>query len=103
MGKEDLKGPSSKSAMDSKKFKAFLISVISWNILIGVGIYTWMPPDQWGTIILLAMIAVQGVVEAGYILGVVGLDALVHLFDTITPDKIFGKKAEPKPPTDNAT
>lgn len=97
-----MKGTSSQGAMASKKFKAFLIATLGWNILIGVGIYRWMPPDQWATIILLAMIVVQGVVEVGYIVGQAGLDALRSLFDVITPDSIFGKKA-PKSEGDEVT
>lgn len=93
---KSVKGTSAQGAMDSKKFKAFLISTLGWNVLIGVGIYKWMPPDQWATIILLAMIVVQGVVEVGYIVGQAGLDAMTHLFDTITPDSIFGMKVKPK-------
>lgn len=74
----------------SKKFRAFAISTAGWNILILVAMYLYLPLTQWQMLVLLAMIVVQGVVQVGYIIGQAGLDALIALFDTITPDSLFG-------------
>lgn len=81
-----------RGALSSKKFWAFILSTTGWNILIGIGVMKYMPPDQWSTLVLLAMIVAQGVVEVGYIIGQAGLDALTALFDIITPDSVFGAK-----------
>lgn len=98
------KGSSAKPAMESKKFIAFLLTLVSLDGLTGGGMLLWLPLDQWSTIVLLALIVTIGVLSVGYIIGTVGLDALTHLFDTITPDSIFGKPApdpvvvQPDPP-----
>lgn len=96
------KGSSAKPALESKKFIAFLLTILSLDLLIGTGMALWLPLDEWSTIILLGLVVVLGVVAVGYIIGQAGLDALTHLFDIITPDKIFGKKnpppADPPPP-----
>lgn len=91
------KGTSAQHAMSSKKFWAFLLSSLTWTVLIGVGVYKWMPLNQWSTIVILGMIVVKGVVEVGYIIGQAGLDALTALFDTITPDSFFKKKRKSDP------
>jgi len=93
----------SRGALASKKFWAFILSTTGWNILIGVGVAKYMPPDQWSTLVLLAMIVAQGVVEVGYIVGQAGLDALTALFDVITPDSIFGKRKSGGPPPEGDT
>lgn len=87
----------SRTALQSKKFWAFILSTTGWNVLIGIGVFKYMPPDQWSTVILLAMIVSQGVVEVGYIIGQAGLDALTALFDVITPDSIFGRRKSKDP------
>lgn len=84
-----------RGALDSKKFKAYLLASVTWTTLLGTGMYYWFPLDQWSTITLLGMIVVKGVVEVGYIVGQAGLDAMTALFDTITPDSFFGKKKDP--------
>lgn len=90
--KKTYKGSSDKPALESKKFWAFMITLMSLDVLTGLGMFLWLPLDQWSTIVLLSFIVVMGVVSVGYIIGTVGLDALTHLFDTITPDKIFGNR-----------
>jgi hypothetical protein len=93
-----IRGSSEKFPLSSKKFIAFLLTILSLDVLLGVGMYLWLPLDQWSTTILLGLVVVLGVVAVGYIIGQAGLDALTHLFDVITPDSIFGKKKDPPPP-----
>lgn len=83
------------SGLSSKKFLAFMVSCLGWDILLGVMIYKYCPLDQWSTIVILSMVVVQGVVQVGYIIGQAGLDALRSLFEIITPDSIFGAKKKP--------
>jgi len=85
-------------SLSSKKFLAFVISILGWNILIGIGIFKYMPLNEWSTVLLLCMVAVQGVVEVGYIVGQAGLDAMEGLFATITS---FGHRPPKDPPAED--
>lgn len=93
-----VRGSSEKLPLSSKKFVAFLLTLLSLDVLLGVGMWLWLPLDQWSTTVLLGLVVVLGVVAVGYIIGQSGLDALTHLFDVITPDSIFGKSKDQDPP-----
>lgn len=68
----------------SKKFAAYLISEISWKLLLFymLGMYTEKKLDHYGFLILVTMIITSGFVGVGYILGQAAIDKYVHLMES---------------------
>jgi Na+/citrate or Na+/malate symporter len=97
------RGSMAKGALESKKFIGFVIASFLWTILIGIGMWRWLPLDQWSTTLLLGMVIVLGTVEIGYIVGQAGLDTFTSLFEVLL--EIFGGPKKPKsdpPPPDTS-
>jgi hypothetical protein len=74
--------PSHKFA--SKKFAAYLISEVSWKLLLfyTLSVYSDKPLDHYGFLILVTMVVTSGFVGVGYILGQAAIDKYVHLMES---------------------
>lgn len=71
--KTDTTGGQKKSALRSKKFIAFLLSVTVFSALLVLG-HVYGPVDVWTQRLIAGAL---GVVSVGYILGVAALDAIL--------------------------
>lgn len=70
------------SPLQSKKFVAFLVSEMTWKIIMGLVMVValkWDKVDPWVAGIVMALILVAGFVEAGYIIGQSSLDKFTRV------------------------
>ncbi len=76
-----------KSPMQSKKFVAFLISEVTWKVIIFVITYMGMKNGTVGMMtgsLILACVLIAGFVESGYIIGQGSLDKYLGLAQIAT-------------------
>jgi hypothetical protein len=87
---------SEKSAMQSKKFVAYMVGDLSWTVLLGGGIYWTMSEQSLGLVtVLLAMVIVKGFVSTGYIISQAALDKYTRVAEIAS-----GKGGGGAPPTE---
>jgi hypothetical protein len=75
---------SSNHKFASKKFAAYLISEVTWKLLLfyTLSVYSDKPLDHYGFLILVTMTVTSGFVGVGYILGQAAIDKYVHLMES---------------------
>jgi hypothetical protein len=79
--------PSSKLPLQSKKFVAFLISEITWKVIVFVCVWNLVGDDTPLTglhSIIMASVVIAGFIEAGYIGGQAWLDKYVRVAEITT-------------------
>ena len=77
----------------SKKFFSFLLSEVTWKVLIGIVMVLGLKYDKvdpWVAGIVIALILVAGFVEVGYILGQASLDKFLRLSEIATKSADVG-------------
>lgn len=70
--------PIDKAPLQSKKFWAYLVADFGWKALL-----VWMIWRDESEVVELVTLFIAGLIQAGYILGQAGLDAVGHLADAV--------------------
>lgn len=84
---------SSKRPLQSKKFTAFLISELSWKILLFYVLMEYKTKiDHYAFMVILAIVVTSGFLQIGYVLGQAALDKYTAVAQTALENRSKDKK-----------
>jgi len=94
-----------KLPLKSKKFLAYLISEVTWKLVLFVILFLYRDKiDYYAFFILLAIVITNGFLQIGYILGEVALDKYSRVAKTALSNKrVGGRKPRQKIEVDKQT